>query len=342
MLPSSDVMTDTSAPDASAVGMTQAFDQEVLGATSRKIRVAFISIFYPVFMGRYLLEALRRRPDVELWTAGPYTARWIPWAGGMHLPETYVFRPDHPLPAGTPCEVPYPQLQHSVPWEPDLWLEVNSTLRAIGRPKGGTYAIVGTDPHVLDYGPERQRADIFFGMQKPYLRPGDRWLPYGYDPVWHSPTTVPAAERKYDAALLGLHYPQRTELVRILRGSGLQVRYELGPAYEDARAIYHQARVGLNWSSLKDTTARVFEVMAFGIAPVLNRVPDLMEMFQDGVEFVGFNSDDMTGAMNAAIGLARDPDRCDALGKAARFAVEQHHSWDHRIQTLLKEVGLVG
>lgn len=303
------------------------------------IRIGFSGIFYPVAMCRYILEALRRRPDVELYTAGPYSGRWIPWGGGqgMHLPMSYVLRPDLPLSIGPRPEMIYALAQRQCPWEPDIWIEANAGLVTHGRPKC-KYAVIGTDPHVLDYTKAREKADFFFGMQKPYLKPGDRWLPYGYDPLWHSQTQIPLEDREYDAALLGLQYPNRNLLVERLRKLGLKVRYELGPAYEDARAIYHSTRIGLNWSSLQDTTARVFEIMAFGIAPVLNRVPDLMELFKDGQDFLGF--DTLDEAIAHVRALLPDPDAIERLGAQARRAVEPH-TWDARVEQLLKECAVL-
>jgi len=302
------------------------------------IKVAFTSIFYPVFMGRYILEAFLRRSDCEVWTAGPYTGRWIPWAGGMNLPETYLHTPNLPLAAGTPSQIAYPILENKCPFEPDLWIEVNSTLKVIKRPTTGKYIIVGTDPHVLDYTAERNRADTFYCMQRPYMKPGDLWLPYAYDPIWHAQTTIPAAERSHDAALLGLPYTERNELVARLRSKGLKVFYELGPSYNDARDIYHNTRVGLNWSSLLDTTARVFELMAFGICPVLNRVPDLMEMFVENEHFLGFAN--LEEGANKAESAAKDPEMCDAMGAKAREAVRPH-TWDARAKQILEDAGFV-
>jgi glycosyltransferase involved in cell wall biosynthesis len=304
----------------------------------KKIRVAFTSIFYPVFMGRYILEALLRRKDVEVWTAGLYTGTWIPWMGGMHLPKKYVYTPDLQMPLGMPAMINYALIESKCPFQPDLWLEVNSTLITAGRPKSGTYAIVATDPHVINYDSARSRADVLFNMQKPYMKSGDVWLPYAYDPIWHAETTLQAKDRLYDAALVGMLYPSRADLAKKLRAAGMEIFFENGPAYDDAREIYHNARVGVNWSSLKDTTARVYELMALGIAPVLNRVPDLMEMFQDGQDFMGF--DDAKQAQKIIVELARDPERCDELGRAARRAVEPH-SWDSRVEQIFDECGLL-
>ncbi len=303
-----------------------------------KIKVAFVSIFYPLFMGRYMLEALLRRSDTEVWTAGPFTGRWIPWRGGMNLKPHYHFTPNFPLAAGQPpYQLNFKILEKNCPFEPDIWINVSSTLETHHRPEA-KYAVIAADPHVLNYDKERAKADLFFNMQRPYMKPGDIWLPYGYDPIWHAQTTKPAKDRIYDAALLGLDYPSRNSLVTALQSKGMKVFYECGPCYEDARDIYHETIVGLNWSSLQDTTARVFEIMAFGIAPVLNRVPDLMEMFKEGEHFLGFS--DLAEGVRQVERCIGDKEFAEALGVSARNAVEPH-SWDARMEAVLKEAELV-
>jgi glycosyltransferase involved in cell wall biosynthesis len=296
------------------------------------IRIAFGTIWYPVAMGRYFYEALKRRADVELWTYGPFTGRWIPWAGGMHTPPEYVYKPDLALALG---DMRYGVVQP--PWKPDIWIEVNAGLRTTGRPEG-LYVIIASDPHVLDYSEARKKADLFFNMQTPYMQGNDIWLPYAYDPIWHTPTQVSIREREYHAALLGLQYPQRTALVSALRATGMNVRYELGPAYDDAKAIYHSSRVGLNWSSLQDTTARVYELMAFGICPVLNRVPDLMSMFKDGQDYLGFSNQDE--AVMQVRSVVDDGEAIERMGAQARKAVEPH-TYDARIERVLKRAGVL-
>ncbi len=306
----------------------------------KKLRIAFGSIFYPLMMGRYMLEALLRRSDTEIWTYGPYTGDWIPWAGGMRLPKKYVFKPDKALPFGQPPSIRYGQMEMEKPWQPDLWIEVNGGLQTFGRPAHGPYAIIASDPHVLGgiYDVVRPKADFFFGMQKPYLKPGDIWLPYGYDPIWHAPSTIPMADRAYDAALIGLQYGNRIHLTDKLRAMGKNVFFELGPVYDDAREIYHNTRVGFNWSSKQDTTARVFELMAMGCVPVLNRVPDLMEMFVDGRDFRGF--DTMDEAVEIICAMSENHEAAEMAGHAAQNAVREH-SWDNRMQKVLEETGVL-
>jgi glycosyltransferase involved in cell wall biosynthesis len=305
-----------------------------------KLKIALTYISYPVAMARYFHEALLRRDDVDVWCAAPYTGRWIPWAGGMQLPERYLRKPDLPLAVSGVPTVSYPILENQKPWEPDLWLEVNAGLIGAGAPTSAPLALVLTDPHVLGkhYASCRPRANWVFCMQTPYMLLGDIWLPYAYDPIWHSETKIHARDRGFGAALLGLQYEQRTKLVQRLRSNGVKVEYELGLAYEDARAIYHNTVAGLNWSSLQDTTARVFELMAMGIAPVLNRVPDLMSMFEDRQDFLGFDTEDQ--AVSLVTELLDDLEFADWVGRCARKAVEPH-SWDARVQQILEDTGLV-
>lgn len=303
------------------------------------IKVGFVSIFYPLFMGRYMLEALLRRKDVEVWTAGPFTGRWIPWEGGMNLPQKYVYTPNFPMPANVPATLNWSIVEAKAPWEPDIWINVSSTLVTKGRPKQGIYTVIAADPHVLNYDKERAKSDLFYNMQRPYLKPGDRWLPYGYDPVWHAQTDVDISNRNIDATLLGMAYPDRTKLTDALKAAGRTVIYSLGECYEDARTIYHRSVVGLNWSSLQDTTARCYEIMGYGIVPVLNRVPDLMQMFKDGQDFLGF--DTVEEAVGQVKRVMDDSKLAEEIGFNARRAVEPH-SWDARMEQVLEEAGLLG
>lgn len=303
-------------------------------------KIALVMIHYPVAMGRYFWEALIRRPDTELWSAGPFSGRWIPWSGGINLSPNYVREPDYPtpMPQGPPPVLPYGLLEGNCPWKPDLWLEINAGLRTHGRPSG-KYAIVASDPHVLPYAEERAKADYFFTMQKPYMQPGEHWLPYAYDPVFHSPSPVPMKDRAYDASLVGLGYPNRVGLFTALARMGMNTYFGVGPAYGDAREIYHQTKAGINWSSLKDTTARVFELMALGTVPILNRVPDLTEMFVEDQDYLGFST--MEEAIQKVDYVIRNPDKAEALAANAKQAVAPH-TWDSRIEQILRETETIG
>lgn len=301
---------------------------------SSKIKVGFSYIAYPVAMPRYMLEALLRRDDVEVWCTGPYTGRRIPWLGGMFLPERYTREPDYALPMSMPPRINYDEINARIPWEPDIWIEGNAGLVTMGRPRTKCYVVIGTDPHVLDYSEARTKADIFYSMQRPYMKPTDNWLPYGFDPIYHRRTEKSWEEREYDISLVGLPYPDRKTFMHQIRSHGYSAYLENGPSYEDAWEIYNNSKLGLNLSSRQDTCARVFELLGLGLPAVLNRVPDLIDMFTDGEDFVGFNTPQE--GVREAIKLLRDPPRAQEIAENGWKAV-QSHTWDARMEQVLIE-----
>jgi hypothetical protein len=296
------------------------------------MRIVFTGMFYPVFMGAYFLAALKRRRDVELFTVGPYTGDQIPWGGGMYC--KHMYKPDVELPTSfLNSRPPIGLVEHRLPWKPDLWIQADAGFSFSGKPKDGKNFIIATDPHVLNYDPARADADKFFCMQKCYAKPGDEYLPYAYDPVWHSRMAV--AEKKHDACLLGLHYPQRDRLVNGLRMAGKVVVYDLGPSYDDARLLYNQSRIGLNWSSLQDLNARAFELPAYGIPAVMNQVPDIGEFFEPDVDFAQFTT--LQEAVEKSVYLLDHPEAAHAMAESGHKKVRKH-TYDARIDQVLSFV----
>ncbi len=299
-----------------------------------KLRVVLSYIHFPLALARYLNLALQRRDDIELFTVGPYTGAWIPWAGGMQLPMKYAKPPDLPLPVpdySTAVIVPIGYVERQLPWKPDLWIQVDAGWHLSGKPEHGVNVFVGTDPHVLDYSQQRTLADVFFCMQTPYMAEGDKYLPYAYDPVYHAPEEQP---RNYDAVLLGIHYDERNRLVEALREQGLNVHYGQGPIFEEARAIYNQAPLALAWSSKQDLCARVFEGAAMGRVVVTNRVPDLGRFFNEDTDLIAFSS--LGEAVEKVMYYHERPDELAEMAERGRAAVEPH-TWDARIQQVINE-----
>lgn len=296
------------------------------------MRVVLSGIFYPMAILRYFEAALKRRPDVELFSVGPYTGAWIPWQGGMHLPSKYASAPD--LPLGTHLAKTIPAfIEAHLPWQPNLWLQVDAGWHLTAKPKHGKNVFVATDPHVLNYDAQRAMADTFYCMQTPYMKPGDEYLPYGYDPVWHAPEDQP---RNYDACLIGLHYPQRDALVTALRARGVNVYYDIGPCFDEARALYNQAPVGLNWSSLQDLTARVFELLGMRRLAVANRVPDLRRFFAEDADLLAFST--LDEAVEKVMYALAHPDEAEAIAERGHQTVKPH-TWDARVSQILKDAG---
>lgn len=296
------------------------------------MKIVLSYIHYPMALPRYFDNALRRRDDVELFTVGPYTGAWIPWAGGKTLPIKYAKPPDLPLPinGGMPC-VPIDYIERQLPWQPDLWLQIDAGFYFRGKPQHGKNVIVGTDPHALDYNPQHELADTFYCMQSPYMCPGDVYLPYAYDPAVHYPESQP---RNYDAVLLGIHYEQRNKLVEALRQQGLNIHYGQGPIFDEAREIYNQAPIALAWSSKDDLCARVFEGMAMGRVVVTNRVTDLGRFFDD-CDLISFRT--LGEAIEKVMSYYNDPSDLSEMAKNG-LATVKPHTYDARVEQIINEL----
>lgn len=293
--------------------------------------VVLSGIFYPMAILRYFEAAFKRRKDIELLTVGIYTGRSIPWKGGMVLPARYAKPPDVELPNACRKGVPIQMALGKLERRPDLWIQVDAGMWLTGRTPKMMNVVVGTDPHVLHYTSQRKTADKFFCMQKHYAQKNDIYLPYAYDPIWHRPEVQP---KRFDAVLLGLAYGNRARWVSRLRTLGFKVRFEIGPVFEEYRALCNQAHVGLNWSSRDDLVARVFEVTAMGLPLVTNTVPDLKNFFRPGVDLLTFKS--VETATKRVRELLSDPDMAREVAESGRRVVAPH-TYDARVEQLLKE-----
>jgi len=303
------------------------------------MKVVLSGIYYPLAILRYFEAALKRRKDtVELFTIGPYTGNWIPWASGITIktpPEITI--PNLPLSRSPDFNrtVPIGFIESKLPWKPDLWLQIDAGFHFKGKPENGLNFIVGTDPHVLNYDYQRSIADAFFCMQTPYAKSNDVYLPYAYDPVWHG-YNKKLEEEIYDVAFVGIHYENRIRLVEALRTRGINVNFTLGKVYYEAKKIYHQAPLAFNWSSQKDLTARVFELLGMRRLAVVNKVPDLSKFFEAGKDLVVFDNNLTEAAEKISYYLTQ---KGEALKIAAQgYKTVQPYTWDVRIEQILNQI----
>jgi hypothetical protein len=253
----------------------------------------------------------------------------------------------------------YQHIEPFLPWEPDLVLNVDAGFHLTTKPNV-PYYVVATDPHVLGgwYDGVRPLADKFFNMQPAYMQDGDILLPYAFDPTVHFPITDTYLEpgyidiegksakyvtlrerpREYDCSIVGLHYPQRDEWVRRLRGHGVKVNYRIGDIYDEYREENNKAWIGLNWSSLEDVTARVFEIMAMKLVPVINRLPGLDALgFVEGQHYLGFS--DMDEAVEKVLWVRENPDFAKQIALVAyQFVNQKDMTYDARVRQILDEL----
>jgi len=301
-----------------------------------KIKICLSYLIYPMSMATYVRRALERRDDVELFVTGPYFGDWIPWSSGMRLPTKYVQPVDFALPTAQYSYPPWSIIKAQLPWKPDLVLQVDAGFHFADKPDCLT-ATVGTDPHVLNYDAPRSYSDKFFGMQATYMKPGDIFLPYAFDPTVHFPDPLVAEDT--DACLIGLHYDNRNIWVRRLRELGHSVIYELGPIFDEYRQLNCRASLGLNWSSLNDVCVRVFEIMGMRRVPIINRVPDLEKLgFIENTHYYGFTT--MDEAVQKVEIALNNSEEALQIAQNAHDKVWKEDTWDLRVEQILKECGL--
>lgn len=310
---------------------------------SAKKRILLLGLHYPLAILSYFRNALEKRRDVELVTAGVFTNDWIPWGGGMRLPMKYVKRVDLPLQQGltrpTWDTVVMGLKNNGIDDNFDLVLSVDAGFHLSTKPNV-PYALVATDPHVLDgwYAGARPIVDYFFNMQYYYAKEGDIVLPYCCSPDHHYAMSDIAKE--YDASLIGLAYENRIKLVEALRNKGYKVLFDLGIVFDEYRTENNKAFIGLNWSSLFDINARTFETMAMGQVAVINRLPHLDKLgFVESKHYLGF--DDIKEAVAQVDWVLGNREKAKAIALSAHNLVHEKHTYEKRVQTMFETVGLV-
>jgi hypothetical protein len=300
-----------------------------------KIRVVISGLFFPLTMMEYFIRAFLRRDDVELFTAGPFSNTYIPWNGGMQIDARYVRTPSLCLPYPPISDDPT-FIEKNLPWNKvDLWIQFDAGYHLSRRPDAVVSVVVGTDPHVLNYEVPRILADKFFCMQKTYMREGDIYLPYAYDPVLHK--NLPDMVKNYDVCLCGLHYEQRNSLLQALQSEGISTYYGIGKVYEEYVEVYNQSRIALNWSSSLDLNARTFEAFGMKIPLVTNRIPDLDLLFHEGEHYLGF--DTVSQAVDRVKEALHGSGQANLMASYAYEEVKKKHTYDIRVQQILEECG---
>ncbi len=164
------------------------------------------------------------------------------------------------------------------------------------------------------------------------------WLPLACDPDVHRPVSV---ENHHDIAFVGsversLHTERAERLNRLAEHFSV-----LADTALDATAMsraYGCAKLAFNSSVAQDVNMRVFEVMAMGIPLLTNRNADangLLELFRDREHLIAYDDSDLVELARRY--LADDAARA-RIAENARTEVLAHHTYAHRVQSLLATV----
>jgi hypothetical protein len=301
-------------------------------------------LIYPWTMLHLFWLAFERRKDVELFVLGPYFGNWIPWQpdltrNGMTVDQKYVKQPNFPLPKTMAHTQPDPfTIQKEIPFDPDIWIQVDAGWCLSRRPKANIVAHIQTDPHVLKtfYVLPKSYSDLKFCMQSNYMENGEIYLPYAFDPTIHYPMNL---QKEYDACLIGLNYDHRAGLINRLRSMNVNVFQTIGLIYDEYRIKYNQSKVALSWSSLQDMPARVWEAFGMKLPLVTNRVPDLSNWFVEGEHYLGFK--DVNEGVKQTLDLLANPAKANEMACNAYRKVVEAHTYDKRVEQILDTARLI-
>ena len=285
------------------------------------MRILILAIHYPVASGRYAFDALKRLGH-DVRSAGPSTGRDI-W--GMQVDEKYVWTAS--------------KIEDG--WTPELVIIMDSALtyNRLDSAIGNIPAVVfGVDNHCRTYEQFDGYVDHFFLAHGHGFRIGEpnvTWLPCGYDPAIFTP--FPSwHERAWDAAMIGVQYASRGELLYALREAlpHIRLQYGAGKVYNEYAAIYQQSKISLVVSANHDVAQRVWETAAMGCLLVMDQCPDAEALgLVDGVNCLMYHDiKEATDQVFWAVTHQKEAAQIATAGQAWALP----GTWDARLQVIVE------
>lgn len=278
------------------------------------MKTQIIANHYAVASGRYMADALKRLGH-EVKTTGEAHGAAI-W--GIEVDPQYIWEPDPP----------------GKDWTPDLVIYADAHVE-FKRVADCPHVVYGVDNHVRDYAQFRKADHLFLAHGHGY-RIGEAnvsWLPCGYDPAVFTPGP-PWKQRATDAALLGVLYGNRAELIYAVAGiTGVKMAYGLGAVHDQYADIYQNAKVSLVMSAARDVAQRVWETAAMGCLVVMDECPDAGLLgLVDGVNCLMYRT---TAQAAEAVRWSLDvPESAEKIAKAGQKWARPG-TWDARLQVIL-------
>jgi hypothetical protein len=280
------------------------------------MKILITCVHYPVASGRYAFNALKRMGH-DVRSTGPCTGAQI-W--GVTVGEEHVWIPDAP----------------EADWVPELVIHMDSHPEFTPERVGDMpHVVYGVDNHVRDY--RHGKWDhLFLGHSFGYRIGEDNvtWLPCGYDPQWFTPGP-PFKDRPNDAAMIGMMYDSRAELLYALRERlpHLQILYGVGALYEHFAGAYQGAKLSLCRSAAGDVAQRIFETAAMGCLVLTDPLHDAEAVgLVDGKNCRVYDSSEHCAAIIAD--LQQNASQAAKIARAGqRWA--KGHTWDARTQVIV-------
>jgi len=287
--------------------------------------------YHPGATAAYMQQAMERRDGVRVLYTG------TPWEARPGFAATGDIR----------------QVMDDLPERPDLFLYVDSG-RPRYFPRGLTTLECPTACYLIDVHIRPQELlrqamffDYAFSAQRDFVatlraagHPQAHWLPLACDPAVHRPYDVP---KRYDIAFVGATGPgyerRRALLARLAQRFTLN-DYTRSYTPDAMARVYSEARLVFNCALRHEVNMRVFEGPATGTALLTDRIDNgLAALMTDGAHVVLYDDDTLVARAAELLGDEAARARIAAQGYAH---VQAHHTYDHRVATLLDTVFAAG
>ena len=207
---------------------------------------------------------------------------------------------------------------------------------------------ITSDTHLgFDYRLEKAREfDYVFCNQKRAVEEfGEKgvlakWLPHAVDLDAYSDT--PETVKKYDVGFVGFtSFEKRAIALDRIFKEFPNFYYSSGKWFEDVASCYRECKVVFNTSAVDDVNMRLFEACATGsvvVTEFVNTLYDLDGLPSDGSvgPFISYTS--LNHAVESIRDILKHPHEMEQLQNRARNWICSHHTYKHRIETVLDTV----
>ena len=188
---------------------------------------------------------------------------------------------------------------------------------------------------------KRGECIVLHCQKEDMLRCGGGWMPIAATPRFAPALDTPTPD--WDIAFVGFLNDEHRRNVVMNAAQKFSFLHGVGVFYEDAAAVYHQAKVGLNVPALYgtefdyDLNMRTLEIPASGIPMVTAYNPALSEIgFRSGVNCLTYDNE--RELHQCVQTLLDDPALASDIAQNGYQLIQNKHTYYHRAMQVLSMV----
>jgi len=186
---------------------------------------------------------------------------------------------------------------------------------------------------------KNERVDHVFVTQKHFLdlypKEKTSWLPLAADPEKHRLFEDEPLE--YDVGFLGNDtYPRRRELLDQIGFKYKLLRSTSEPGEPYSRML-SRCKILFNCSMDNDLNMRVFEAISIGRLLLTDKVDGIDDLLTDGEHYVSYY--DWEDLEKQIFHYLNPESSREKIAKAGAAWIRAQHTYTHRLETILKEMG---